>query len=496
MATGKELKQLRSDDRQVKCVAFSPDSRRALSAGVYGPVHLWDLASGKEVCRMEGHTMGVNSVAFSPDGRRAVSGSDDKTVRLWQLPELGVTGGTPSNTAETPTRGPVVKPPVPPVGGTGGLSTSAPGSPSRAVDVISPVPHAVTVDPVKPIPPGPFRVATNGLAGRQFIDPISFRPDGLGFTEPGTAVPWATKDAFARLTTKAALVYPRLPISRYVCEVELTIHKRGQMTFYLGDPWHASALNFIWNPKREITECLLQEVKYGGWGWNGSHDFAPERRISLKVVVGDGRQALFHDNKRIVPFTAQWIFPTDCCLRIRSETPDSALIHRCSLRPLTEQDVAACGWTTPPTEVPFKAGEAAARLAKISEGYPAKPKAGEHFALKTTGTPMAWIPPGEFEMGSRNPKDEGRHRVRLTRGYWMAQVEVTQGEYRKVTGANPSRVTGSPYLPVDWVAWDQAAAYCRKLTNLERKAKQVASQVRVPPADRSRVGICLSRRLG
>jgi formylglycine-generating enzyme required for sulfatase activity len=40
-------------------------------------------------------------------------------------------------------------------------------------------------------------------------------------------------------------------------------------------------------------------------------------------------------------------------------------------------------------------------------------------------------------------------------------------------GANPSRVTGSPYLPVDWVAWDQAAAYCWKLTNLERKARRL-----------------------
>ncbi len=90
--------------------------------------------------------------------------------------------------------------------------------------------------------------------------------------------------------------------------------------------------------------------------------------------------------------------------------------------------------------------------------------------MKTTGTPMAWIPPDDFEMGSRDPKDQGRHRVRLRKGYWMAQVEVTQGEFRKVTGTNPSRVTGSPYLPVDWVAWDQATAYCRKLTDLERKA--------------------------
>jgi formylglycine-generating enzyme required for sulfatase activity len=322
-------------------------------------------------------------------------------------------------------------------------------------------------------PTVPFRVATNGLAGRQFIDPITFGPEPFGFDEPGTAVPWAASDAFARLRTKETLGYPRLPISRYVCEVELTVHKCGRMTFLLGDPWRASTLEFIWNPEREITECLLREMNYGGVGWNGSHDFAPEQRISLRVVVGDGRQALFHDNKRIIPATAQWIVPTDCCLRIRSETPDSAVIHRCSLRPLTAEDVAACGWTTPPTELALNVDEAAKRLAKISEGYPARPKVRQNFAVKTTGTPMAWIPPGEFVMGNRNsnhPAYDVPHRVRLTRGYWMAQVEVTQGEFSKVTGANPSRVIGSPYLPVDWVAWDQATAYCRKLTLLEHKA--------------------------
>ena len=82
------------------------------------------------------------------------------------------------------------------------------------------------------------------------------------------------------------------------------------------------------------------------------------------------------------------------------------MIHRCSLRPLTEQDVADCGWTTPPTELTFNAGEAAAGWPRSPQGYPARPKAGKNFAVKTTGTPMAWIPPGEFDMGSRNPKNE------------------------------------------------------------------------------------------
>ena len=313
-------------------------------------------------------------------------------------------------------------------------------------------------------------MATNGLAGRQFLDPITFGPDWTGFNEPVTAVPWATKDAFARLTTKAALLYPRLPVSRYVCEVEVTVHRRGSMYFGFGGPFNEVQIGLNWKPEREMIECLLPHWYHGGWGWNGGRDFAPERRISLKLVAADGIQTLFHENERILSVGA---WPADCYLKIWSETPDSAVIHRCSLRPLTAQDVADCGWTTPPTELTFKAGEAAARLAKISAGYPAKPKAGERFAVKTTGTPMAWIKPGEFDMGSRDPKNERelRHRVRLTREYWMAQTEVTQGEFSKVTGANPSRITGSPYLPVDWVTWDQAAAYCQKLTNLEHKAR-------------------------
>ena len=111
-------------------------------------------------------------------------------------------------------------------------------------------------------------MATNGLAGRQFIDPITFGPDWLGFNEPGTAVPWATKDAFARLTTKAALGYPRLPVSRYVFEVELTVHKRGSMYFGLGDPLNESKL-FDWKPEREMIECLLRHWYHGGWGGTG-----------------------------------------------------------------------------------------------------------------------------------------------------------------------------------------------------------------------------------
>jgi len=215
-----------------------------------------------------------------------------------------------------------------------------------------------------------------------------------------------------------------------------------------------------------MTECKMvhwdNDVAYIRTG----RSYTLGMRINLRVVVGDGWQTLFHEENRV---GSAFAWPADCCLRILSDDPDSAVIHRCSLRPLTVQDLAACEWPIAPSHLTLNAPETAARLAVILARYPTRPRAGRRFALKTTNTPMAWIPPGEFEMGSRDPNDERRHRVRLTKGYWVAQIEVTQREYNKVTGANPSRFAGSPYLPVDWVAWDQAAAYCRKLTDLERE---------------------------
>lgn len=81
----------------VRCAAFSPDGRFALSGstGLFEPngwrpaadysLRLWDVETGKEVRRFEGHTRIVLCVAFSPDGRLALSGSVDLTARLWDV---------------------------------------------------------------------------------------------------------------------------------------------------------------------------------------------------------------------------------------------------------------------------------------------------------------------------------------------------------------------------------------------------------------------------
>lgn len=59
------------------------------------------------------------------------------------------------------------------------------------------------------------------------------------------------------------------------------------------------------------------------------------------------------------------------------------------------------------------------------------------------------------------------HTVQITKGYWLGKYEVTQAEYKAVTGLDPSGRKGVRN-PVGTVSWDDAVAFCAKLTEWER----------------------------
>jgi formylglycine-generating enzyme required for sulfatase activity len=88
---------------------------------------------------------------------------------------------------------------------------------------------------------------------------------------------------------------------------------------------------------------------------------------------------------------------------------------------------------------------------------------------------MVWIPAGQFVMGS--PKEElGRDadegpqtKVAFPRGFWLGKYEVTQAEFQRVMGFNPSTSAGDPRRPVEKVSWFEAVDYCRKLTEMAEK---------------------------
>jgi WD40 repeat protein len=75
-------------DKNVSCVAFSPDGRRIVS-GTYdeegcGAMHIWDAATGTRLVKMSMWVDGMPwAVAFSPDGQRLVSGHSNGAVQVW-----------------------------------------------------------------------------------------------------------------------------------------------------------------------------------------------------------------------------------------------------------------------------------------------------------------------------------------------------------------------------------------------------------------------------
>jgi formylglycine-generating enzyme required for sulfatase activity len=108
------------------------------------------------------------------------------------------------------------------------------------------------------------------------------------------------------------------------------------------------------------------------------------------------------------------------------------------------------------------------------------------------------IPPGEFVMGSPQQvvdalaeaakdqwwkdhvvREAPRHAVYLTKPFYLGVYEVTQEQYQKVTGENPSHFSAdgpgkesvkglsTGEHPVEMASWFDAVDFCNKLSELE-----------------------------
>jgi formylglycine-generating enzyme required for sulfatase activity len=87
---------------------------------------------------------------------------------------------------------------------------------------------------------------------------------------------------------------------------------------------------------------------------------------------------------------------------------------------------------------------------------------------------LVWIPPGKFLMGSpsdergRGSDEDPQTEVTISHGFWMAQREVTQGEFLAIMGSNPSQFQGDTNRPVEKVSWHEAREFCLRLTDQAR----------------------------
>jgi formylglycine-generating enzyme required for sulfatase activity len=100
-------------------------------------------------------------------------------------------------------------------------------------------------------------------------------------------------------------------------------------------------------------------------------------------------------------------------------------------------------------------------------------KAGDQ--CEVAGVQLRWCPPGKFIMGSPPGEPERRPgedqvEVTLTKGFWIARFEATQGQWKRVAGKLPGDLTAElpagDDLPVGNVNFAETETFCRRLTEL------------------------------
>ncbi|MDB4810176.1 formylglycine-generating enzyme family protein [bacterium] len=91
-------------------------------------------------------------------------------------------------------------------------------------------------------------------------------------------------------------------------------------------------------------------------------------------------------------------------------------------------------------------------------------------SANSIGMRFKLIPPGTYARG----EGSDTHQVTLTNPYELGVHEVTQEQYERVMGTNPSKFKGSTN-PVEQVNWEDAAEFCERLSALpgERSAGRV-----------------------
>lgn len=90
---------------------------------------------------------------------------------------------------------------------------------------------------------------------------------------------------------------------------------------------------------------------------------------------------------------------------------------------------------------------------------------GQSFTDPVTGMEFVWVPGGCYQMGKKDQHNE--HRVCVS-GLYVGKYEVTQEEYKRVMGKNPSLNNGDRN-PVDNVSWNDTQDFIKMLNRKSGK---------------------------
>ena len=107
-----------------------------------------------------------------------------------------------------------------------------------------------------------------------------------------------------------------------------------------------------------------------------------------------------------------------------------------------------------------------------------------------TGMEFVWVPGGCYQMGCGSGDGDCRsnekpvHQV-CVNGFWMGQTEVTQGQWQRVMGKNPSKFKKGDNYPVEQVSWEEVDEYIRRLNVMRNGNFRLPSEAEWEYAARS-----------
>jgi len=134
--------------------------------------------------------------------------------------------------------------------------------------------------------------------------------------------------------------------------------------------------------------------------------------------------------------------------------------------------LGACLFAAAPDGWPFDATQAAKRQADAAKEL-SVPKQLSVDLGKGVPLKLMLIPAGKFMMGEAAPPSFGKsgpapestlHEVTIARPFYIGVYKITQEQYEKVMGVNPSQFPGKNH-PVDSATWDDAVRFCEKASS-------------------------------
>ncbi len=260
--------------------------------------------------------------------------------------------------------------------------------------------------------------------------------------------------------------------------------------------WEASLVGLLRIKKARLTVFLGDYLASSQSAWANGLQLV----VKLKGHPGHVLPHLFFDYKDVIVVNS--VSPAGFSLHYQQPATDGQrslgsvfvreFVQQCAMGdPNDDWQSFTSNWTTRIKQA-SQIGTVMQSLAAMD--HPAKKpevstvtvRAPRRAFTNSIGMRLVVIPAGEFMMGTSEDEtgryyDEGPiHRVRITQPFCLGALEVTQREWETVMGTQPwsgkkFARQGKNY-PVAYVSWEDAVAFCKKLSAMEGKQYRLPTE--------------------